>query len=249
MAQTKSIFEELAPFASMVVDQGRGVVVSDLAFASAEDRYSTAFIRLGTGVALPANSSVKLFQSNIGATGQGSPFALTVAETNNTNGDRQPSNQVYIATHFGFQIYAVQSGATSISPMATYGDVYKVAAGTSWNLTIGDGIKRTLGTVLEYPAGSGVDAQAAVSNATNSLAGNGIVQYPNNGWVGCSSRKLPIPVIFPPNIQVDIELLTGNAQQLAGNAYSTGGNGAALASGDYIAYRATFHGFRMTLPA
>lgn len=242
MAQTKSIFEELAPFASMVVDQGRGVVVSDLAFASAEDRYSTAFIQLGAGVSLPANSSVKLFQTNIGGTGQGSPFALTVAETNNTNGDRQPSNQVYIATHFGYQLYAVTSGSTAISPLASYADVYKIAAGTSWNLTIGDGIKRTLGTVLEYPAGSGVDGQAT-GGATFGTA------FPNNGWVGCSSRKLPIPVIFPPNIQVDIELLTGNAQQLQGNAYSTGGVGAALAVGDYIAYRATFHGFRMTLPA
>lgn len=244
MAQTKSIFEELAPFASMVVDQGRGVVVSDLAFASAEDRYSTAFITLGALATLPANSSVKLFQTNIGGTGQGSPFALTVAETNNTNGDRQPSNQVYIATHFGFQIYAVQSGLTSIAPLSNYGDMYKVAAGTSWNLTIGDGIKRTLGTVLEYPAGSGIDAQAAVSGATAVSA-----DFPNNGWVGCSARKLPIPVIFPPNIQVDIELLTGNAQPLEGGCYGTTVTGNALKANDLIAYRATFHGFRMTLPA
>lgn len=244
MAHNKSIFEELAPFASMVVDQGRGVVVSDLAFASAEDRYSTAFITLGAAATLPSNSTVKLFQSNIGQTGQGSPFALTVAETNNTNGDRQPSNQVYIATHFGFQLYAVQSGQTAIAPLATYGDAYKIAAGTTWNLTIGDGIKRTLGTVLEYPSGSGIDTQAALGQASTTSS-----QYPNNGWVGCSSRKLPIPVIFPPNIQVDIELKTGNAQPLEGLCFGTTITGNALASGDVIAYRATFHGFRMTLPA
>ena len=57
MAHNKSIFEELAPFASMVVDQGRGVVVSDLAFASAEDRYSTAFITLRLPLAVASRDS------------------------------------------------------------------------------------------------------------------------------------------------------------------------------------------------
>jgi hypothetical protein len=48
---------------------------------------------------------------------------------------------------------------------------------------------------------------------------------------------------------VDIELKTGNAQPLEGLCFGTNITGNNLASGDVIAYRATFHGFRMTLPA
>jgi len=242
MAHEKSIFEELAPFSKMVVDQGRGVVVSDLAFASAEDRYSTAFIQLA-GSVLSANSNVKLFQKNVGETGQGSAVNLTIAETNNKQGDRQPSNQVYIGTHLGFQLYRhASSGALNVLPFGagaeSVSDMYKVAASTTWSLNVGDGIERTLGTVLEYPAGSGIDTPAAIPSGSGVGTTNPAAFAPNNGWVGCKKRKLPIPVIFPPNISVDIQLLTGAAQTLG-----------SVNSGDYIAYRATFTGFRMTLPA
>lgn len=239
MAHDKSIFEELAPFSKMVVDQGRGVVVSDLAFASAEDKYSTSFIQLST-LTLPANSSVKLFQKNVGESGQGISTNLTIAETNNKNGQRQPSNQVYIATHLGFQLYTVNSTGTSLavvpfSGISAWSDMYITAASTTWSLNVGDGIERTLGTVLEYPAGSGIDSPAGIGSGATTYSAT---FAPNNGWVGCKKRKLPIPIIFPPNIDVDIQLKTGAAQTLAG-----------VDSSSYIAYRATFTGFRMTLPA
>lgn len=244
MDSQKSIYEELKPFANMIIDQGRGVTVSDLAFASAEDRYSTAFIPL-TALTLPTGSTVKLFQKNIGETGQGSgTFALTRSETNNTNGDRQPSNQVYIGTHLGFQLYAIDSTGLKVIPITKASTVYKIAMSTVWNLTVGDGIKRTLGTVLEYPAGCGVDWVGA-SGAIATYAG-----LANNGWLGGSKRKLPIPIVFPPNVQVDIELETGTGGLISDNIVSaskTGGAG--IFAGGKIAYRATFRGFRMTLPA
>ena len=246
MHSQKSIYEELKPFANMIIDQGRGVTVSDLAFASAEDRYSTGYIPFGTiaNTVLPANSTVKLFQTNIGQAGQGTALQLTRSETNNTNGDRQPSNQVYIATHLGFQVYAINQTNLTPIPFTKPQQVLAIGLATVWNLTVGDGIKRTLGTVLEYPAGSGVDWFGS-SGSSVSYIGNA-----NNGWVGCAKRKLPIPIVFPPNVQVDIELATGTATQVVNqtNANSIV-SGAAPFTGGSVAYRATFRGFRMTLPA
>jgi hypothetical protein len=251
MYDQKSIFEELKPFASMVIDQGRGVTVSDLAFASAEDRYSTAAIALST-LTLPANSSVKLFQKNIGETGQGFTGALTVAETNNTSGDRMPSNQVYIGTHVGFQVYAKAVANVNVVPIVNPHSMYQICAGTVWNLTVGDGIKRSIGTVMEYPAGSGIDGMYATAGSTGINATTMAVRgWANNGWGGKAKRKLPIPIVWPPNVQVDIELQTGAAQVLLDN-FSASGEAAATSptiSGIAIAYRMTFRGFRMTLPA
>jgi len=249
MSNQKSIYEELKPFAGMIIDQGRGVTVSDLAFASAEDRYSTAFIQLST-LTLPASTTVKLFQNNIGETGQGSgSYVLTRAETNNTNGDRQPSNQVYIATHLGFQVYAITLGLEVI-PITNPNSLYSICNSTVWNLTVGDGIKRTLGSVLEYPAGSGVDTtlSSGVGSSVAVVAAPSVA-FSNNGWIGCAKRKLPIPIVFPPNVQVDIELETGGAQILIDNNNAISGVWATTFTTGKIAYKATFTGFRMTLPA
>ena len=113
-----------------------------------------------------------------------------------------------------------------------------------WNLTVGDGIKRTLGTVLEYPAGAGIYGEIAcsVSGITAALGTIAYAEYAQNGTPtdgSCGKRKLPIPIIFPPNIMVDIEVQTGAA------TLSLTAPVAAAA----IAYRQTFNGFRMTLPA
>lgn len=243
MATQKSIFEELKPFANMVIDQGRGVTISDLAFSSAEDFYSTGAIALNALV-LNAGSTVKLFEANIGDNG-GQGFAnvsMTVGETNNKNGNRQPSNNVYIATHFGFQVYATTSvNSLNAVPIQNATSLYQIAANTAWSLTVGDGIKRTLGTVLDYPAGSGIDT--ALSTGTG-----GFTSFSNNGWVGCQKRKLPIPIVFPPNISVEIELKTGASQALLDNQ-ATAGVDASVFTGGAICYKGVFSGFRMTLPA
>lgn len=253
MATQKSIFEELKPFANMVIDQGRGVTISDLAFSSAEDFYSTGAIALST-LTLSAGSTVKLFEANIGDNGgQGfSNVTLTVGETNNKNGNRQPSNNVYIATHFGFQIYAVTSvDKLNAVPINNPNAMYQIAANTSWSLTVGDGIKRTLGTVLDYPAGSGIDTALALAGSAAGFGGGGVgaLSFANNGWVGCQKRKLPIPIVFPPNISVEIELKTGAAQTLPNNPASNNSQGATSYSGGAICYKGVFSGFRMTLPA
>jgi hypothetical protein len=262
MTNQKTLYSELRPFADMMIDQGRGVTVSDLTFASAEDRYSTAFIPLVSssassptvGVAaanttLPAGQTVKFMQKNIGEAGQGFTASLTVGETNNTNGDRQPSNQVYIATHLGFKIYGtLNAGSLNEIQIQSQGAMGQIAGNTTWALTVGDGIKRTLGTILEYPAGSGVTGFVAVGGPT--VAGAALISsWANNGSADCEQkRKLPIPIVFPPNIQVDLEIKTGAAQTFQNNASTTASVFGGAPYGG-IAFKATFKGFRMTMPA
>jgi hypothetical protein len=254
----KTLYSELRPFADMMIDQGRGVTVSDLTFASAEDRYSTSFIPCTVGTAglasglitLPAGQTVKFMQKNIGESAQGFTAALTVGETNNTNGDRQPSNQVYIATHLGFKIYGT-GGAGTLNEITIQSQaaMAQIAGNTTWALTVGDGIKRTLGTLIEYPAGSGVTGYVALGGGTTAGATSFVSSWANNGSADCEQkRKLPIPIVFPPNIQVDLELKTGAAQSWLNNSGSTlSVFGGQVYTG--IAFKATFKGFRMTMPA
>ena len=232
----------------MIIDQGRGVTVKDLAFASAEDFYSTACIALNV-LTYQSTNPVKLFKANIGDNG-GQGFAgvtLTIGETNNKNGDRQSSNNVYIATHFGFQIYAT-SGVESLAmiPINNPHDLQVIASNTAWSLLVGDGIKRVLGLVIDWPQGGGVDGHAYGINAAAAATQ---VSWANLGWVGCSKRKLPIPIVFPPNIQVEIDLVTGAPQTLLDNADTTPSKFGGSYSGGAIAFKGTFTGFRMTMPA
>lgn len=253
----KTLYSELRPFADMMIDQGRGVTVSDLTFASAEDRYTTSYIPLtiataglGNGLCvLPAGQTVKFMQKNIGEAGQGFTASLTVGETNNTNGDRQPSNQVYIATHLGFKIYGT-AGAGSLNEITIQSQaaMAQIAGNTTWALTVGDGIKRTLGTLIEYPAGSGVTGFVSVGGSS-AAAPVLVSSWANNGSADCEQkRKLPIPIVFPPNIQVDLELKTGAAQSFLNNSGTSNSVYGGQAYGG-IAFKATFKGFRMTMPA
>jgi hypothetical protein len=197
---------------------------------------------------LAGNSEVQLFSKNIGETGQGFTAALTIAETNNVNGDRMPANQVYIGLKAGFQVY-VTSSAASLDPfpiLSQFG-MYKIANSTVWSLNIGDGIKRFIGTVAQYPAGCGPWAPSwemdttGLGAAAGAFLGTNGVGYANNGAPFASElRSLPLPVIFPPNIKTDIRLLTGTAVTLTADDCVT-----AYA----ICYRMTFRGYMMTLPA
>lgn len=243
----QSMYEDLAPFAGMVVDQSKGVTVGDLVFASAQDFWSTGFIPLST-FTLPANSEVQLFSKNIGESGQGSGTAvLTAAETNNVNGDRMPANQVYIGLKCGFQIYQVAANTLDPFPLVGPVGMLKVTHNTVWSLNIGDGIKRFIGSVAHYPAGCGVSVDAYTFNtvglgaaALQGYRGTDGVAFCNNGIPSAAElRTLPLPVIFPPNIKTDIRLLTGGASVLTADD---------VTSGNSIAYRMTFRGYMMTLP-
>ncbi|MBT7331552.1 MAG: hypothetical protein HN804_10970, partial [Oceanospirillaceae bacterium] len=134
-------------------------------------------------------------------------------------------------------------------PICNPHDAYQIASNTTWALMVGDGIQRTLGTILEYPAGCGIDAMYAVGSTTLSGASPSSIAWANNGWGGADKRRLPIPIVWPPNVQVDIELKTGNAQTLLNNLGSAVTQGPQSYSGGQIAIRCTFKGFRMTLPA
>jgi len=243
--------DDLAPFAQMVVDQSRGVTVEDLAFASAQDYWSTGFIPLST-LTMLANSEVQLFSKNIGETGQGSAQALTISETNCVNGDRMPANQVYIGLRAGFHVYQVAAAAlatTALDPFPILSPVgmTKIAQNIVWSLNIGDGIKRFIGNIDHYPSGSSFYASdfkfnaAGLALVASPFKGTRGVGYANNGAPFASElRSLPLPVIFPPNIKTDIRIKSGSAILLTADD---------ITSSYAVAVKMTFRGYMMTLPA
>lgn len=248
MANQGSIFEDLAPYASMIVDQGRGVTVADLAFASAQDYWSTCAIPL-TAVAgtVAANNEEQLFQTETGAIGQGFTVASTISQTNNVNGDRMPSNQVYVGLKCGFNLYNLPTVAalTPYNLFSTPTDLAAVADNFAWTLNVGDGIKRDIGSLIGYPAGTGIYAATPGLAPTTAAAGPGIPssQGVQNGGPNVSMRKLPLPVIFPPNIRTAITVRNGNQFVLNDTTALN------WVANSVIAIKMTFRGYMMTLPA
>ena len=242
-----SIFEDLAPYASMIVDQGKGVTVSDLAFASAQDYWSTCAVAVNGSTAglIDANSEENLFEKKIGDTGQGFTAALTISQTNNVNGDRMPANQVYVGLKAGFNLYHLNDVGT-LSAYKLFDvpqDLAAVADNFCWSLNVGDGIKREIGSLLSFPHGCGVDSGTQGQFITAAGAGAGIpnTQGAQNGGPLVEMRKLPLPVIFPPNIKVAITAKCGNTFTLTSTTF--------WAVSDAVAIEMTFRGYMMTLPA
>jgi len=232
-----TIFDDLAPFATMIVDQSKGVSLSELNFTSAQDHFSTASTQPATRT-IGANNELRLFTNNVGEAGQGLVQPATLQQTNNTNGDKMPSNQVYIGLKTGFQIYYMDNpNANTIARFIDGADdLLGLGLGYVWSLNVGDGIKRNIGCVLDYPSGSGVWG-FPVSAAGSSSTAAPTFEFQQNGGPLTPMRPLPLPVVWPPNIKVDIRLTCGNAIILTGQGTS-----------DAICFRQTFRGYMMTLP-
>jgi hypothetical protein len=253
LPESSMLFSELAPFLDLPIDQTSGMKIGDLAFASAEDKWSTCFLPIASS-AIAAGSTAALFQTDIGQSGQGSQGAnLTISETNLKGGLRQPANQVYVATHLGFSFYFTNTSATAIVPipMNNVATIHALGLGLTWFLNVGDMIQRTLGTLGEYPAGSGAFGNVFANGSTSA----GTSGWGTNGDPGEDKRALRVPIVFPPNINVEIGIQSGTAITLYDNLGAlTGLSPAAVfpafdvSVGGKVGVRATFSGFRMTVP-
>jgi len=247
MSMGTTIFEDLAPFASMIIDQGRGVTVSDLAFASAQDYWSTGVVAIDSSTAgqVNANSEAQLFSAQIGEQGQGFTANLTRSQTNNVAGSRMASNQVYIGLKTGFHCYHLDAvnDLDAVKLVTRPQDLYAIMSNFVWSLNVGDGIKRDIGALVDFPAGAGVYASNIGASVTAATAAAGVPtsQGVQNGGPNVEMRKLPLPVIFPPNIKVDIRVQCGNEFTLIDTGF--------WATSDGIAIKQTFRGYMMTLPA
>lgn len=266
MAAEKSIFEELAPYAKMVVVPG--VTVGNLTYSNQQDLYSTAAFTATNGL-IAANQTIQFYNGALGESAITQGYAggiLSLSQTNSKFARGQaPANQVYIATHAGFQLSQISTrdlgaahresllvGLTEteaingVVPDAN--DVFSVANNFSWNLTIGRGITRSIGTLQEYPAPGvwafqdlGVRTPAAGQNPAENSGTNVFSQL---GTPLACLKKLEVPIIFPPLVNVSIEAVCGSFIQLQQVVSS-----AALGAGDInVQIKMIMRGYLMTMP-
>jgi len=162
---------------------------------------------------------------------------LTLAQTNSKFSKGQPpANQCFVGTDLSFSAWyngtSVDPTASQTLALPTADDLFAIIQNFSWDLTIGRGITRTIGSLLEYPQAGGVFAAQTTQTAVPVLQ-----KSAQNGSPDYVSVKLPIPIIFPPLINVQITAKCGNAFNLP----------AATASAALV-IRLTIGGFLMTMP-
>lgn len=233
--EEKSIFEELAPYAKMIVVPG--VTVGNLTYSNQQDLYSTSVFTLPAAAAgvVPANTTVSFFQGALGESAIQQGYAggvLSLAQTNNKFSKGQaPANQVYIATHAGFSLSKLSSstdlssglvlerllGSQTVALPATGAkcDVFSMSQNFSWDLTIGAGITRTIGTLAEYhmPGVSAVTDEGqgptvAPLPVTAGAPTDTVSAQLGSPW--SDMKRLQVPIVFPPLVKVQITAQNGS---------------------------------------
>jgi hypothetical protein len=233
----QTIFEQLAPYAKMTVV--KDVTVGRLNYANTQDLYSDAVFTLSTKT-VAANTELQFFTAAQSEVGQGFSGPLTLNQTNSKFSKGQPpANQVYIATHLGFTAWKTNTpggaASTGLDPsveqavtLLSSRDLFALIQNFSWDLQIGRGIQRTIGSLLEYPSAGGAWASLEATAAT-SAAQNG----DPSAWIS----KLSIPIIFPPLVNVGLTAKCGNSFTLLD-----------VDDNSVIEVRTTLRGFLMTMP-
>lgn len=263
MAAEKSIFEELAPYAKMVVVPG--VTVGNLTYSNQQDLYSTSVFSTGATGIIAANQQLQFFNGALGESAITQGYTggiLSLSQTNSKFARGQaPANQVYIATHAGFQLSQIsdtnlnnahrESLLVGLAETdSNVSDVFSVANNFSWNLTIGRGITRSIGTFQEYPApgvwafqddgvrdpGS-IDPPVAPSNTGSNV-------FAQLGTPLACLKKLEVPIIFPPLVNVSIEAQCGSFIQLQ-QVINSAGLGAGAIN---VQVKMIMRGYLMTMP-
>jgi hypothetical protein len=263
--EEKSIFEELAPYAKMVVVPG--VTVGNLTYSNQQDLYSTGVFRSGATGIVAANQAVPFFQGALGESAISQGYAggtLSISQTNSKFSKGQaPANQVYIATHCGYQLSTIQNTAAATVPgstdlsqphtesllvseqetIANLTDAFAISQNFSWNLTIGRGITRNIGQLCEYTA-PGVFATTDSGFSPGAAVNDGATAYGQLGTPWSQLRKLEVPVVFPPLVNVQIAATCGGPFQLQ-QLVTSAGLGAGAVN---VQIRCMFRGYLMTMP-
>jgi hypothetical protein len=238
-------FDDLKPYLKMTVAPN-GVTVGDLNFVVAQTQWSTALQRVAVADTIPADVNLDLFQAAQGDPGQGFTTALTRSQTSwKDSQGRLPANQVFIATSCGFQIFrrdtsSTVANATEIT-IPKLSAVHAIGRNLSWEVTIGDGITRNYGSLIDF---AGYGAQYSVSNpaSANDFSSTAMLGDPNS-----RGRKLRIPLVFPPNISVRIKVRGGNLFTVDPTG-ALAPNVATLPADSFVAVRQFLHGYLCTMP-
>jgi hypothetical protein len=255
----EAAFEELKPYLKMTVAPN-GVTVGDLNFVVAQTQWSTALQPIAVTNTIPADVQLDMFQAAQGDVGQGFTSALGLSQTSwQDTGGRLPANQVFIATSCGFQLFSrfsVDAGVPSAAfgasasgtaanpifsqPLAKLSAAHAIARKLSWEVTIGDGITRNYGSLLDFSGYGG--AYSVVNPAAANVAAGGV----QLGDPDSKGRKLRIPLVFPPNIAVRIRVRGGEGftvDRIAGATVL-----GPLAQNTFLGVRQYLHGYLCTMP-
>lgn len=268
-----SIFEELAPYARMTVVPG--VTIGQMNYVNQSDLYSVGAFSSTTAGVVSANTEVQLFNAALfeSAINQGfTAGSMTLNQTNSRFSKGQaPANQAFIATHAGFwlgkrvtgaldntgnldltvagQEQLLTAGATPIAINAgTFdgvNDLFAVSQNFSWDLTIGRGITRTIGTLSEYivPGSYAIEANDPVDALQIDGATALTSVVPVQHGSPCSTlKKLEVPIIFPPLVNVSISAKCGSPFQLLPQSQADAG----VATG--VTVGMVLRGYLMTMP-
>lgn len=268
-----SIFEELAPYARMTVVPG--VTIGQMNYVNQSDLYSVGAFSSTTAGVVSANTEVQLFNAALfeSAINQGfTAGSMTLNQTNSRFSKGQaPANQAFIATHAGFwlgkrvtgaldntanldltvagQEQLLTAGATPIAINAgTFdgvNDLFAVSQNFSWDLTIGRGITRTIGTLSEYivPGSYAIEANDPVDALQIAGATALTSVVPVQHGSPCSTlKKLEVPIVFPPLVNVSISAKCGSPFQLLPQSQAN----AAVATG--VTVGMVLRGYLMTMP-
>ncbi len=267
--EMKSIFEELAPYARMVVVPG--VTVGKLTYANQQVLYSTGLFSTNTAGEVAANLRVPLFNAALFEPAQNQGFSagsMSLKETNSKFSKGQaPANQCFIATHAGFWLGTRTSTSAAVTT-ATEGltnifadgansalwdglnDTFTLAHNLSWDLTIGRGITRTIGTLAEYGAPAAYAKEAKITRiAAESAADTQANLTVNKGQLGSPAaqlKKLETPIVFPPLVNVGIEVRSGSPFQTL--PLGSGAPGALVPTAQNFLVQMLLRGFLMTMP-
>lgn len=250
-------FQELAPFVKMTVAPN-GVTVGDLAFVSAQTHWSTVVTPTTAPDTVNGDLSLDLFQAAIGDTGQGWSTALTRAQSSWVDSQgRLPANQAFIAVEAAFQVFN-RTTNSCVDPAAVESLIKNVSAleaigqNLTWDLTVGDGITRTVGTLGSYGGLGGVfGVPPSLGNAgAFDIADRPGAQGVSLGDPCIAGVRLRVPLVFPPNINVRIRVRNGNAFEVEG---FNGGQGTLPgpvegAIANYLAIRLYLRGYLCTMP-
>jgi len=233
---------ELQEYANQVINVGgNDFTVKDLTYISQEDIFSTSCVVPGSTGLVAANSTVRMWQTQIGQSGQGFTQPLTKSDTNNTWGVRFGGNEMLLVPSFAFDFYVVTSAANS-APLAqrlTDLDIRNLGLSFNWSLQIGSGNERVQGMLLQYPFGSGAYIGAAIGDSASGQSPT--VFAAQNGGPNVPARRRSTLTVIPPSIDLNITLSTGVGIQLVDTPESWDGTKA-------IAIRGNMRAFRFTVP-
>lgn len=242
-------FADLKPYLQMTVSPN-GVTVGDLNFVVAQTQWSTTLITPSAADTLPADVNADLFQTAQGDIGQGFTTALNRTQTSwQDSQGRLPANQVFIATSCGFQIFKTNTASTTATTSSllipSQHALAAIGSYLSWEVTVGDGITRNYGDVGAFGGYGGLYVAAPVDTSTNAatatVAGSLGAQL---GDPCCHGRRLPIPLVFPPNISVKIKLKSGTSLDVGADALAN----EIIPSDEFVAVRQYLHGYLCTMP-